>query len=68
MTVRAYPIEMVDCDACDGLGEDLNAWPDPLGWNDTRCTSCWGRGVVEVCANCLDDFDGCSVCMPVAQT
>jgi DnaJ-class molecular chaperone len=56
-TISRYPTELVDCDRCDGMGEvedDLWVW--------TRCYSCWGRGMVEVCAQCHDDGEECDAC------
>jgi hypothetical protein len=62
---RAYPTETVDCPRCDGLGEDIDAPDDPLDWHGNRCVDCFGRGTVEVCANCLDEsYEGCSECNP----
>jgi hypothetical protein len=54
---RQYPTETVDCDRCDGMGEiedDVFVW--------TRCYSCFGRGLIEVCAYCLDGGEECEAC------
>lgn len=52
-----YGTEIIDCPRCDGLGEvedDLWVW--------TRCYSCWGRGTIEVCAECGDSGEECDAC------
>lgn len=55
--LAAYPTEFVDCDRCCGDGE----YEDDL-WVWTRCYACWGRGTVEVCAECGDTGEECDVC------
>lgn len=66
MTNGDYPTEPVDCPRCDGDGEVCEA-DIFMGDGYRSCTYCMGRGEVEVCANCLDDLDGCTVCNPPAS-
>ncbi len=54
---RRFPTEWVDCDRCDGTGE----YEDDL-WVLVRCYRCWGRGTIEVCAECLDSGEECYAC------
>lgn len=59
-----YETEEVECGKCDGCGQV--EWVDEV-FDDLRhgfCWECGGSGVVEVCANCYDDWNGCSVCNP----
>ena len=63
MSARVYPTETVECPSCDGTGERLGDVPDVY----VRCYSCFGRGTVEVCANCLDWDEDCSVCAPAVR-
>ena len=52
-----YPIELVDCPSCHGMGEVEDDF-----WVWTRCYSCFGQGQVKVCAYCLDSGDECEAC------
>jgi hypothetical protein len=65
---ETYEREQVECPCCDGCGQV--EWREDecdFGFAGTMgaCTYCAGTGMVEVCANCYDDFNGCSVCCPV---
>lgn len=59
-----YPTEEVECGACDGCGQV--EYEGDYGFDDLlgACLSCGGSGVVEVCENCYDDWNGCTVCRP----
>jgi RecJ-like exonuclease len=55
--VEYLETDEVECPSCDGTGER-----EPL----FQCFTCAGTGVVEVCANCYDEGDGCSICNPAS--
>lgn len=66
-----YPTEEVECPTCDGCGQ--------VEWSEDECDygfaglfgqcgNCAGTGTVNVCANCYDDWDGCTVCNPRGPT
>lgn len=64
--MSAYPLDEVECPRCQGTGE-VETWGDMFceGW--VRCWDCGGSGVQWVCANCYDDWEGCTVCSPAAS-
>lgn len=58
-----YPTEPVECPRCNGSGE-VEVELDLFAMSYGRCLDCAGTGWVDVCVNCGDDFNGCSVCCP----
>lgn len=59
---REYETEWTDCPRCDGVG--VVEYGDFFMRDEGRCTYCFGSGEIEVCANCYDEDDGCTVCNP----
>lgn len=63
MSVRRYETVTVECSTCSGDGEIFLDPPDVYA----RCEQCFGTGVVEVCANCYDGEDDCTICAPLQR-